>query len=148
MGSMPFVASSFSCILIGRYQAIFLLTQATSELRESGVAMNIYSVESPQLGVAMPQTPVLMTTSEQPTDRAEELLRIQRWDQARECRYQTIRALHLLMEVHDRTNEHLSHLTMPSVPLLQSNDMRVMGWLFLTAEEVLALLTDEDERLD
>ena len=46
MGSVPYMASSFSFILIGRYQAIFLSTQATLELRDSGVKMNVYSVES------------------------------------------------------------------------------------------------------
>ena len=51
------------------------------------------------------------------------------------------------MEVHDRTNEHLSRLAMPSVPSSQGDDMRVMGQLFLTAEEVLALVTDEDDGL-
>src|SRR6201992_1414475 len=136
VGSVPCVASSFSRILIRRYQAIFLSTQAASELRDSSIKMSIYSVESQPHRVATLQTPVLMMTLEQPTDCAEELLRIQRWDQVRERCYQTICALHLLMEVHNRTNEHLASLAMPSVPSSQGDSMRVMGRLFLTAEEV------------
>ena len=145
MGSVPFVASSFNRILIKRSQAIFLSTQAASELRDSGVKMNVYSVESQPHRVAMP--PTLMTASAQPTNCAEELLWIQRWDQARERRYQTIRTLCLLMEVHDWANEHLSCLATRSAPLSQGDNTQIMGWLFLTAEEVPALVTDEDDGL-
>ena len=55
-----------------------------------------------------------MTVLERQIDCAKDLLMIQRWDQAREQRYQTIRALRLLMEVHDRSNRLLSSLAMPS----------------------------------
>ena len=44
-------------------------------------------------------------------------------------------------------NKHLSRLAMPSVPSLQGDDMQVMGQLFLTAEEVPALVMDEDNGL-
>src|SRR6201992_2010186 len=69
------------------------------------------------------------------------------WDQARERRYQTIRALRLLMEVHDRSNEYLSRLATRSAPLSQGDNRQIMGWLFLTAEEVPPLVTDEDDGL-
>src|ERR1700753_307807 len=107
--------------------------------------MSIYSVKSQPHRVAMP--PTLMTALAQQTDCVEELLQIQRWDQAREHRYQIICALHLLMEVHDQANEHLSHLAMPSVPLSQGDDTQIMGGLFLTAEDVPAFVMDEDEGL-
>src|SRR6201995_1434587 len=89
-------------------QVIFPLMPSTSELSDNAVATNVFSVESQPHRVATP--PTLTTVSAQQTDRAEELLRIQRWDQARERRYQTIRALRLLMEVHNRSNQLLSSL--------------------------------------
>src|ERR1700753_2562796 len=98
VGSAPLVASGLGRILIGRLQAIFLSTQAASELRDSGVEMNVYSVKS-QLHRVVTRPIVPTTVSGPQTDRAEDLLMIQRWDQARERRYQMIRALRLLMEV-------------------------------------------------
>src|ERR1700753_1004022 len=99
VGNMLFVASGSARIHIARLQVIFPLIPSTSGSSDSAVATNVFSVESQPHRVATP--PTLTTASAQPTDRAEELLRIQRWDQARERRYQTIRALRLLMEVHD-----------------------------------------------
>src|ERR1700753_1992847 len=101
-----FVASGSARILIVRLQVIFPSIPSTSELSDSAVTMNVFSVESQPHRVVTP--PTQMTASAQPTDRAEELLRIQRWDQARERRYQTIRALCLLMEVHNRSNRLLN----------------------------------------
>ena len=46
VGSAPFTANVLGHILIGRPQAIFMSTQVASELRRSGIEMNIYSVES------------------------------------------------------------------------------------------------------
>src|ERR1700753_1275091 len=97
VGNALFVASDSTRILIVRPQVIFPLIPANSELSDSGAGTNVSFVESQPHRVAMPPTP--MTASAQPTDCAEELLRIQRWDQARGRRHQTIRALHLLMGV-------------------------------------------------
>ena len=69
---------------------------------------------------------------------------IQRWDQARERCYQTIRALRLLMEVHDRSNQLLSSLTTHSAPASQGDDMGIIRQLMLTTEDVPPLVTDED----
>src|SRR6201992_931149 len=102
------VASGSAHIHIARLQVIFPSIPSTSGLSDSAVAMNVSSVESQPHRVATP--PTLTTASAQPIDRAEELLRIQRWDQARERRYRTIRALRLLMEVHDRSNRLLNSL--------------------------------------
>src|ERR1700753_2909602 len=85
-----------------------------------------------------------MIASAQPTDCAEELLQIQRWDQARERQYQTIRALRLLMEVHNRSNRLLNSLPTRSAPSSQGDNTLIAGRLFLTAEEVPPLVTDED----
>src|SRR6201995_2687896 len=104
VGSAPFVASGLGRILIGRLQAIFMSTQVASELRNSGVGMSVYSVENqPHRVVRQPIVPT--TVLERQTDCAEDLLMIQRWDQARERRYQMIRALRLLMEVQKRYNQ-------------------------------------------
>src|ERR1700753_130061 len=144
VGSAPFVASGLGHILIGKRQAIFMSTQAASELRSSGVEMNVYSVES-QPHRVVTQLIVPTTVLERPTDCAEDLLMIQRWDQARERRYQTIRALRLLMEVHDRSNRLLASLPTCSAPSLQGDDMGIVGRLMLRAEDVPPLVTDEDE---
>src|ERR1700753_777975 len=144
VGSAPYMASGFSRILIGRLQAIFLSTQAASELRDSGVETNVYSVESQPHRVVT--RPIVPTTVLGPrTDRAEDLLMIQRWDQARERRYQMIRALRLLMEVNERSNQLLSSLPTHSAPSTQGDDMGIVGRLMLTAEDVPPLVTDEDE---
>ena len=145
MGNALFVASGSARILIVRLQVIFPSIPSTSELSDSAIAMNVFSVESQPHRVATP--PTLTTALAQPTDRAEELLRIQRWDQARERRYQTIRALRLLMEVHDRSNQLLNFLPMRSAPSSQGDDTLIAGRLFLTAEEVPPLVTDEDDEL-
>src|SRR6201992_4160917 len=87
MGSALFVASDFAHIHIARLQVIFPSIPSTSELSDSAIVMNTFSVESQLHRVATPLTQ--MTASAQPTDRAEELLRIQRWDQAGEGRYHT-----------------------------------------------------------
>jgi len=145
VGSALFVASGSARMLIVWPQVIFPSIPSTSELSDSAVATNVFSVESQLHRVATP--PTLTTALAQPTDRAEELLRIQRWDQARERRYQTIRALRLLMEVHDRSNQLLSSLPMRSAPLSQGDDTLIAGRLFLTAEEVPPLVTDEDDEL-
>src|SRR6201992_2376120 len=109
VGSTPYVANGLGRILIGKRQAIFLSTQAASELRSSGVEMNVYSVESqPHRVVTRPIVPTTVLGPQ--TDRAEDLPMIQRWDQAREGRYQTIRAFLLLLKVHDRSNRLLASL--------------------------------------
>ena len=144
VGSAPFMASCLGRILIGRLQAIFMLTQVASELRNSGVEMNVYSVENQPHRVVM-QPIVPTTVLERQTDRAEDVLMIQRWDQARERRYQTIQALRLLMEVHDRSNQLLASLPTRSAPSSQGDDMGVVGKLMLRAEDVPPLVTDEDE---
>src|ERR1700753_2406267 len=123
--SALFAASDFARMLIVWRQVIFPSIPSTLGSSDNAVAMNVSFVESQLHRVATP--PTLTTASAQPTDRAEELLQIQRWDQARERRYQTIRALHLLMEVHNWANEHLSRLATCSAPLLQGNDMQIMG---------------------
>src|ERR1700753_4253550 len=144
VGSVPFVASGLGRILIGKRQAIFQSTQGTLGLSESGEGMNVDSVGSlPPSVVTWPLVP--MTVLEQQTDRAEDLLMIQRWDQARERRYQTIRALCLLMEVHDRSNRLLASLPTHSAPLSQGDDMGIIGRLMLRAKDVPPLVTDEDE---
>ena len=145
VGSALFVASGSARMLIVWPQVIFPLIPSTSGSSDSAVAMNVSSVESQPHRVATP--PTLTTASGLPTDRAEELLRIQRWDQARERRYQTIRALRLLMEVHDRSNQLLTSLPMRSAPSSQGDDTLIAGRLFLTAEEVPPLVTDEDDDL-
>src|ERR1700753_4328446 len=144
MGSAPFMANSLGRILIGRLQAIFMSTQVTSELRNSSVEMSIYSVENqPHRVVTQPIVPT--TILERQTDCAEDLLMIQRWDQARERRYQTIWALRLLMEVHYRSNRLLASLPTCSAPSSQGDDMGIVGRLMLTTEDVPPLVTDEDE---
>src|SRR6201995_4775587 len=144
VGNAPFVANGLGRILIGKRQAIFLSTQAASELRDSGVEMNVYSVESqPHRVVTRPIVPT--TVLGRQTDRAEDLLMIQRWDQARERRYQMIRALRLLMEVNERSNQLLSSLPTRSAPSTQGDDMGLVGRLMLRAEDVPPLVTDEDE---
>src|SRR6201992_2760649 len=145
VGNAPYAANDSARIHIARLQVIFPSIPSTSESSDSVVAMNVSSVESQPHRVATP--PTLMTVLAQPTDHAEELLRIQRWDQARERRYQTIRALCLLMEVHDCSNEYWSRLATRSAPLSQGDNMQIMGRLFLTAEEVPPLVTDEDDGL-
>src|ERR1700753_3713847 len=140
-----FVASGFAHIHIARLQVIFPSIPSTSGSSDNAVAMNVFSVKSQPHRVATP--PTLMTASAQPTDRAEELLRIQRWDQARERQYQTIRALRILMEVHDRSNRLLNSLPTRSAPSSQGDDTLIVGRLFLTAEEVPPLVTDEDDEL-
>src|ERR1700759_410931 len=144
VGSAPFVASGLGRILIGRLQAIFMLTQVALELRNSGVEMNIYSVEN-QPHRVVTQPIVLTTVLEQQTDCAEDLLMIQRWDQAREWWYQTIWAMRILMEVHDRSNQLLASLPTRSAPSTQGDDMGIVGRLMLRAEDVPPLVTDEDE---
>ena len=135
MGSVPYMASSFSFILIGRYQAIFLSTQAALELRDSGVEMNDYSVESqPHRVATRPIVPTMVL--EWQTGHAKDALMIQRWDQAREQHFQTIRALRLLMEVHDRSNQLLASLPTRSAPSTQGDDIGVVGRLMLRAEDV------------
>src|ERR1700753_99831 len=99
VGNALFVVSDSARILIVRLQVIFPSTLSTSESSDSAIAMNVCSVESQPHRVATP--PTQTTASAQPTNRVEELLWIQRWDQARERRHQTICALRLLMEVHD-----------------------------------------------
>src|ERR1700759_1996145 len=146
VGSALFVASGSACMLIVWPQVIFPSIPSTLGSSDNTVAMNVCSVESQPHRVATP--PTLMTASAQPTDRAEELLRIQRWDQARERRYQTIRALRLLMEVHNRLNRLLNSLPTRSAPSSQGDDTLIAGRLFLTAEEVPPLVTDESELTD
>src|ERR1700753_3160951 len=97
VGSVLFVASGLGRILIGRLQAIFQSTQGTLGSSENGEGMSVDSVGSQQPSVVT-QPLVPTTVLERPTDCAEDLLMIQRWDQARERLYQMIRALHLLME--------------------------------------------------
>src|SRR6201992_4529904 len=138
--SALFAASDFARMLIVWRQVIFPSIPSTSELSDGAVAMNVSFVESQLHRVATP--PTLTTASAQPTDRAEELLQIQRWDQARERRYQTIRALRLLMEVHDQSNQLLNSLPTRSAPLSQGDDTLTAGRLFLTAED--DELTDRD----
>ena len=92
VGNAPFAANGLGRILIGKCQAIFQSTQGIWGLNESGEGMSVDSVESQQPSVVT--RPLVPTTVlERQTDRAEDLLMIQRWDQARERRYQTIRAL-------------------------------------------------------
>src|ERR1700753_3554970 len=146
VGSSLFVASGLARILIGKRQAIFQSTQGTLGSSKSGEGMNVDSVGSQQpLVVTRPLVPT--TVLEQQTDRAEDLLMIQRWDQARERRCQTIRALRLLMEVHDRSNRLLASLPTRSAPSSQGDDMGIVGRLLLRAEDVPPLVTDEDEDL-
>src|SRR6201992_2937096 len=126
VGSAPFVASGLGRILIEKRQAIFQSTQGTLGLSESGEGMNVDSVGSQQPSVVT--RPLVPTTVlERQTDCAEDLLMIQRWDQAREQRYQTIRALRLLMEVHDRSNRLLASLPTRSAPASQGDDIGVVG---------------------
>src|SRR6201992_214362 len=144
VGNAPYVASGLGRILIGKLQAIFQSTQGTLGSSGSGEGMNVDSVGSQQPVVGM--RPLVPTTVlERPTNRAEDLLMIQRWDQARERRYQTIRALRLLMEVHDRSNQLLASLPTHSAPSTQGDDMGIVGRLMLRAEDVPPLVTDEDE---
>src|ERR1700753_3533785 len=144
VGSAPLVASGLSRILIRKCQAIFQSIQGTLGLSESGEGMSVDSVGSqPPSVVTRPLVPT--TVLERQTDRAEDLLMIQRWDQARERRYQMIRALRLLMEVHDRSNQLLASLPTRSAPISQGANMGVVGRLMLRAEDVPPLVTDEDE---
>src|ERR1700753_3316549 len=144
VGNAPFVASGLGRILIGKRQAIFQLTQGTLGSSENDEGMSVDSVGSQQpLVVTRPLVPT--TVLERQTDCAEDLLMIQRWDQAREWQYQTIRALHLLMEVHDRSNQLLSSLATRSAPALQGDDMGIIGRLMLTVEDVPPLVTDEGD---
>src|SRR6201992_1594303 len=144
VGNAPYVASGLGRILIRRLQAIFQSTQDILGSSESGEGMNIDSVGSQQPSVVT--RPLVPTTVlEQQTDRAEDLLMIQRWDQARERRYQMIRAWRLLMEVNERSNQLLSSLPTHSAPSTQGDDMGLVGRLMLTAEDVPPLVTDEGE---
>src|ERR1700753_4030520 len=144
MGSAPYVASGLGRILIGRLQAIFQSTQGTLGSSENSEGMSVDSIGSQQPSVVT--RPLVPTTVlERQTDRAEDLLMIQRWDQAREQRYQTIRALRLLMEVQERSNQLLSSLPTRSAPMSQGDDMGIVGRLSLRVEDVPPLVTDEDE---
>ena len=144
VGSAPFVASGLGHILIGKRQAIFQSTQDILGLSESGEGMSVDSVGSQQPSVVT-QPLVPTTVLEQQTDRAEDLLMIQRRDQARERRYQTIRAMRILMEVHDRSNQLLASLATHSAPSTQGDDMGIVGRLMLRAEDVPPLVTDDAE---
>src|SRR6201992_3446759 len=144
VGSAPFVANGLGRILIGRLQAIFQSIQGTLGSSESGEGMNVDSVGSQQPSVVTrPLVP--MTVLERLTDCTEDLLMIQRWDQARERRYQTIHALRLLMEVHDRSNRLLASLPTRSAPLPQGDDIGSVRRLMLRAEDIPPLVTDEEE---
>src|SRR6201992_834638 len=144
MGSAPFVASGLGRIHITRLQVIFPSIQSTLGSSESGDGMNVDSVGSqPHRVDTRPIVPT--TVLERPIDRAEDLLMIQRWDQARERRYQTIRALRILMEVHDRSNQLLASLPTHSAPSTQGDDMGIVGRLMLRAEDVPPLVTDDAE---
>src|ERR1700753_2628632 len=146
VGSALFVASGLGRILIGKCQAIFQSTLGTLGSSESVEGMNVDSVGSQQPSVVT--RPLVPTTVlERQTDRAEDLLMIQRWDQARERRYQMIRALRLLMEVNERSNRLLSSLPTHSAPSTQGDDMGIGGRLMLRAEDVPPLVTDEDDGL-
>src|ERR1700755_3233738 len=146
VGSAPFAANGLGRILIGKCQAIFQSTLGTLGSSESGEGMNVDSVGSRQPSVVT--RPLVPTTVlERQTDRSEDLLMIQRWDQARERRYQTIRALRLLMEVHDRSNRLLASLPTRSAPSTQGDDMGIVGRLMLRAGDVPPLSTDEDDDL-
>jgi hypothetical protein len=145
--SVPFVVPDFAHILIARLQSLF---QSTLEAwRSSGgdEGLNVYSVESQRLREGMPLTAVPTTASVPQTDRAEASVMIQRWDQARERRYQTIRALRLLMEAHTQATQSLARLVTPSAPSTSGDDMSIVGRLFLTAEDVPPLVTDEELEL-
>src|SRR6201990_158537 len=147
VGNAPYVASGLGRILIGKRQAIFQSIQGTLGSSENSKGMNVNSVGSQQpLVVTRPLVPT--TVLERPTDRAEDLLMIQRWDQAREQWYQMIRALRLLMEVNERSNQLLSSLPTCSAPSTQGDDMGIVGRLTLTAEDVPPLVTDEDVLTD
>src|ERR1700759_3325126 len=144
VGSAPFVAHGLGRILIGKRQAIFQSTQGTLGSNESGEGMSADSGGRQQPSVVT--RPLVPTTVlERPTDRAEDLLMIHRWDQARERRYQMIRALRLLREVNERSNQLWSSLPTRSAPMSQGDDMGIVGRLMLTAEDVPPLVTDEDE---
>ena len=146
MGNAPYVASGLGHILIGRPQAIFQSTQGILGSSESGEGMNVDSVGSQQPSVVT--RPLVPTTVlERQTDCAEDLLMIQRWDQARERRYQMIRALRLLMEVNERSNQLLASLPTRSAPSSQGDDMGIVGRLMLRAEDVPPLVTNEDDDL-
>src|ERR1700753_1923173 len=109
VGNAPFVASGLGRILIGKRQAIFQLTQGTLGSRENDEGMSVDSVGSQQpLVVTRPLVPT--TVLERQTDCAEDLLMIQRWDQARERRYQMIRVLGLLVGGNERSTQLLSSL--------------------------------------
>src|SRR6201992_3276743 len=124
VGNAPFAVNGLGRILIGKCQAIFHSTRGILGSSESGEGMNVDSVGSQQpLVVTRPLVPT--TVLERQTDRAEDLLMIQRWDQARERRYQMIRALRLLMEVNERSNQLLSSLPTRSAPMSQGDDMGV-----------------------
>src|ERR1700759_2955896 len=144
VGSAPFMASGLGRILIGKRQAIFQLIPGTLGSSESGEGMSVDSVGSQQPSVVT--RPLVPTTVlERQTNRAKDLLMIQRWDQARERWYQTIWAIRLLMEVHDRSNQLLASLPTRSAPSSQGDDMGIVGRLMLTAEDVPPLVTDENE---
>ena len=51
------------------------------------------------------------------------------------------------MEVQDRSNQLLSSLPIRTAPSSQGDDTLIAGRLFLTAEEVPPLVTDEDDEL-
>src|ERR1700759_2334631 len=144
VGSAPYVANGLGRILIGRLQAIFQSIRGTLGSSENDEGMNVDSVGSQQPSVVT--RPLVPTTVlERQTDRAEDLLMIQRWDQARERRYQMIRALRLLMEVNERSNQLLASLPTRSAPSSQGDDIGIIGRLMLRAEDVPPLVTDEDE---
>src|ERR1700753_534216 len=91
MGNAPYVASCLDRILIGRLQAIFQSTQDILGSSENIEGMSVDSVESQQpLVVTRPIVPT--TVLERQTNRAEDLLIIQRGDEARGRGYQTTRA--------------------------------------------------------
>src|ERR1700753_1422189 len=144
VGNALFVASGLGHILIGKRQVIFQSTPGTSGSSENAEGMNVDSVGSQQPSVVT-QPLVPTTVLEQQTDRAEDLLMIQRRDQARERRYQTIRAMRILMEVHDRSNQLLASLPTRSAPSTQGDNMGIVGRLMLRAEDVPPLVTNEDQ---
>src|ERR1700759_3899996 len=128
VGNAPYAANGLGRILIGKCQAIFQSTLGTLGSNESGEGMSVDSVGSQQPSVVTrPLVPA--TVLERQTDRAKDLLMIQRWDQARERWYQMIWAFRLLMEVNERSNRLLASLPTRSAPSTQGDDMGVVGRL-------------------
>lgn len=122
-------------------------TQAISLVSESVEGTLGSSFESPRpegdtLEVSRAQE---VTMSGLPIDRAEDPVRLQRWDQARERIFQTRRAARLLQEVNSSLAHQFQLLATHVLPGVPGDDMVIPYQFEVEATEVPPVSLDEGE---